>query len=94
MRQAGQQSIRKTGGTDGWRSLALSFPARMALDLHPVKTSLWPFEFWKLCLREDCARQGYCLAFERFDDGCLRLLWETGALPCVLDIIPVEKIVN
>jgi len=58
-------------------------------------TGAWlPFDFWKLCLREDCARRGDLLAFDSLGDECLRLLWESGALPCVLDIIQGEETVN
>jgi hypothetical protein len=32
-------------------------------------------------------------AFDYLGDECLRLLWETGALPCVLDIVQAEKAV-
>jgi hypothetical protein len=53
-----------------------------------------PFDFWKLCLREDCVRQDKLRAFESLGDECLRLLWESGALPCVCDIIQEQKTVN
>jgi len=60
----------------------------------PDEHSLLAFEFWKLCLREDCRRLEMSLAFECLDDECLRVLWATGSLPCVLDIISTEKRVN
>lgn len=53
-----------------------------------------PFDFWKLCLREDCVRHGKLLAFDHLGDESLRLLWESGALPSVLDIIQGSKAVN
>jgi len=56
-----------------------------------MNTLLWPFEFWKLCLREDYRRLEMALAFERLDEECLRLLWASGVLPCLLDIIPQRK---
>lgn len=53
-----------------------------------------PFDFWKLCLREDCVLQGKLLVFESFGDEYLKLVWESGALPCVLDVLQVPKMVN
>ena len=53
-----------------------------------------PFDFWKLCLREDCVLQGKLLVFESFGDEYLKLVWESGALPCVLDVFQVPKLVN
>ena len=54
----------------------------------------FPFDFWKLCLREDFVLQGKLPAFESMGDECLRLLWESGALPCVRDIVQEQKAVN
>ena len=45
-------------------------------------------------MREDCVRQGMVAAFDYLGDECLRLLWETGALPCVVDIVLAEKALN
>jgi len=53
-----------------------------------------PFEFWRLCLREDCVRNDMLLAFMALDEECLRLIWESGALPCVLDMVQAEQTVN
>src|SRR5215469_836230 len=39
-----------------------------------VKTSHWPFESWKLGLRED-VRKEMRVEFDRLGDECLRLLW-------------------
>jgi hypothetical protein len=55
---------------------------------------LLPSDFWKLCLREDCVRWDKLLDFESVSDECLSLLWEPGALPCVLDIVQEPKMVN
>ena len=53
-----------------------------------------PFEFWRLCLREDYVRNDKLRSFNALDDQCLKLIWETGALPCVLDIVQEEQTVN
>ena len=53
-----------------------------------------PFEFWRLCLREDCVRNDKLLAFDALGDACLTMLWQSGALPCLLDIIQAEQTVN
>lgn len=55
---------------------------------------LLPFDFWRLCLREDCVRLGKLLTFDSLGDESLRILWESGSLPCVLDIIQEQKAVN
>jgi len=47
--------------------------------LFMVTAPLLPFDFWKLCLREDCVGWDKLLDFEVLRDECLRLLWESGA---------------
>src|SRR5215472_17761514 len=56
-------------------------------DCSTMTAPLLPFDFWKLCLREDCVRWDKLLDFEVLGDECLRLLWESGALPCVLNVV-------
>ena len=53
------------------------------------------FEFWRLCLR-DYVRNDKLLAFDALGDECLRMLWQSWALPCpcVLDIIETEQAVE
>ena len=69
-------------------------PAK-GIDFFFMKTvPVLPFDFWMLCLREDCARSGKLPMLEGLGDACLRLLWESGALPCALDIIQEKEVLN
>jgi hypothetical protein len=53
-----------------------------------------PFDLWKLCLREDCVLQDKLLAFESFGDEYLKLVWESGALPYMGDVIQKQKMAS
>jgi len=74
-----------------WRSGAVNDRGRVFLIMTDPRL---PFDFWKLCLREDCVLEGKLLDFESLGDECLWLLWQSGALPCVFDIMQERETVN